>query len=302
MLIVLEQVAVLLIFCAIGYGMAKKNILKAKEGNLLSAMLVYLFMPATCFSTCAANCTVEYITEKYPLILVSTGILVLLILVAKLIVRFMGPACYLRDIYEYSLVIPNTSYIGYPLILSLYGSTGLLDMLMFGLPLTLYCYTIGYNILTGRKNEKLSLKKMLTPVTVAMVLGCVIGLSGIQLPTVLSQVIDKSAACLAPLGTLLMGMSISEFTFKQMLEDKRLYLLTALRLVVIPLAVFGLLKLARWEFALLPAICSYAMPCGLNVIIFPKLIGQDCRNGAGLVLLSTVLSIITVPLCMYFLT
>lgn len=301
MLIILEQVAVLLIFCALGYTLAKKNILNAKEGDLISSMLVYLFMPATCFSTCAANCTVEYITQKYPLILVSAGLLLLLILAAKGIARFLGPASYQRDMYEYSIVIPNTAYIGYPLTLSLYGGEGLLDMLIFGLPLIFYCYTIGYNILTDRRKEKFSLKKVLTPVTVAMALGCAAGLSGIKVPNVITQVVDKSAACLAPLGTLLMGMSLTEFSFKQMLSDKRLYWLTALRLVVIPLAVFGILKLGRWEFALLPAICSHCMPCGLNVIILPKLIGQDCRTGAGLVLLSTVLSIITVPLCMYFL-
>lgn len=302
MLIVLEQVTVLLIFCALGYALAKKKILKAKEGDLISSMLVYLFMPATVFSTCAANCTVEYISQKYSLILISAGLLLLLIVAARVIARFLGPACYLRDMYEYSLIIPNTAYIGYPLMLSLYGGEGLLDMLIFGLPLILYCYTIGYNILTDRRKEKFSLKKVLTPVTVAMALGCAVGLAGIKVPSVFTQVIDKSAGCLAPLGTLLMGMSISEFSFRDMLADKRLYWLTALRLVLIPLAVFAILKLGRWEFALLPAICSHCMPCGLNVIIFPKLIGQDCSSGAGLVLLSTVLAVITVPVCMYLLT
>lgn len=302
MLVILEQVGVLMLFCAVGYILAKKKILDAAKGDLLSGMLVYLFMPATCFSTCAANCTVDYITQKYPLILVSAGLLLLLILAARFAARFLGPACYLRDMYEYSLVIPNTAYVGYPLVLSLFGSEGLLDMLIFGLPLILYCYTIGYNILTDRRKEKFSLKKVLTPVTIAMALGCLVGLTGIRIPSVITQVVDKSAACLAPLGTLLMGMSISEFSFKTMLADKRLYWLTALRLVVIPLAVFGILKLGRWEFAMIPAICSHCMPCGLNVIIFPKLIGQDCSSGAGLVLLSTVLSVITIPLCVYFLT
>ena len=300
MLIILEQVAILLLFCVIGFILAKKNILKPEKGDLLSGMLVYVFMPATCFSICASNCTVEYITVKYPLILVSAGLLVLIILAAKVSVHFMGKQSYLRDVYEYSLIIPNTGYIGYPLVLGLYGSQGLLDMLIFGLPLILYTYTIGYNLLTDRRKEKFSLKKVLTPVTIAMVLGCAVGLSGVKLPNVFTQVVEKSAACLAPIGTLLMGMSISQFPLKQMLEDKRIYFITAMRLLVIPVAVFAILKLGRWEFALIPAICSYAMPCGINSIIFPKLIGQDCHSGAGLVLVSTILSIITIPVLMFF--
>ena len=302
MLITLEQVGVLLLFCAIGYILSKKKILKPEKGDLISGMLIYIFMPATCFSTCAANCTVAYVSEKYPLILVSAGLLVGIILFAKFSVKLLGEASYQRDVFEYSLIVPNTGYIGYPLMLSLYGSQGLLDMLIFGLPLICYTYTIGYNILTDRRKEKFSLKKLLTPVTVAMLLGCVVGLSGLKLPGVFTQVIDKSAACLAPIGTLLMGMSISEFSFREILEDKRIWWITAARLVVIPLAVFGVLKLGRWEFALVPAICSYCMPCGINSIIFPKLIGKDCKSGAGLVLVSTILAIITVPLAMHFLT
>ena len=302
MLIILEQVGVLMLFCVIGFILAKKNILNAKEGDLLSGMLVYIFMPATCFSTCAANCTVAYISEKYPLILVSTGLLLGIVLAAKLIMHFLGETSYLREIYEYSLIVPNTAYIGYPLILSLYGSEGLLDLLIFCLPLIFYTYTVGYNMLTDRRGEKFSLKKLLTPVTVAMIAGCAVGLLGIKLPGVLTQVIDKSAACLGPLGTLLMGMSITEFSLKDMLSDKRIWWITGLRLVVIPLAVFAAVKLGKWEFALLPAICTYCMPCGLNVIIFPKLIGREGRSGAGLVLVSTLLSIATIPLCMHFLT
>lgn len=300
MLIILEQVAILLLFCVIGFILAKKNILKPEKGDLLSGMLVYVFMPATCFSTCASNCTVEYISVKYPLILVSAGLLVVIILLAKVQVHFMGKPCYLRDVYEYSLIIPNTGYIGYPLALGLYGSQGLLDMLIFGLPLILYTYTIGYNLLTDRRKEKFSLKKVLTPVTIAMALGCAVGLSGIKIPNMFTQVVEKSAACLAPIGTLLMGMSISEFSLKQMLEDKRIYFVTAMRLLVIPVAVFAILKLGHWEFALIPAICSYAMPCGINSIIFPKLIGHECHSGAGLVLVSTILSIITIPVLMFF--
>ena len=302
MLVILEQVGVLMLFCAIGFILAKKNILNAKEGGLLSGLLVYIFMPATCFTTCATNCTVDYISEKYPLILLSAGMLLAVVLLAKLVLHFTDKPSYQRDIYEYSLIIPNTAYIGYPLMLSLYGSEGLLDVMIFCLPLAFYTYTIGYNILTDRRGEKFSLKKLLNPVTLAMLLGCVVGLLGVKLPGILSQAIDMSAACLAPLGTLLMGMSISEFSFREILKDRKIYWITLARLGLIPLAVFAVLKLAGWEFALLPAICTYCMPCGLNTIIFPRLIGRDCKSGAGLVLFSTVLSIVTIPLCMHFLT
>jgi len=45
----------------------------------------------------------------------------------------------------------------------------------------------------------------------------------------------------------------------------------------------------------------YCMPCGMNTIIYPKMVGEDCRMGASLVLISSVACVLTIPLCLYFL-
>ena len=49
--------------------------------------------------------------------------------------------------------------------------------------------------------------------------------------------------------------------------------------------------------AVMPALLIYAMPCGLNTIVFPKLIGEDCHIGAGLACISSVLACVTIPIC-----
>ena len=45
----------------------------------------------------------------------------------------------------------------------------------------------------------------------------------------------------------------------------------------------------------------YAMPCGLNTIVFPKMVGEDCRPGASMAMISTVACLLTIPLCMQIL-
>ena len=42
----------------------------------------------------------------------------------------------------------------------------------------------------------------------------------------------------------------------------------------------------------------YCMPCGLNTIVYPKMIGEDCRPGASMAMISTVCCLATIPLCM----
>jgi predicted permease len=80
------------------------------------------------------------------------------------------------------------------------------------------------------------------------------------------------------------------------LANKKTYLIAAVRLVLAPLMIFGILKLCHLDFALTPAVMIYAMPCGMNSIIFPQLVGKDCRLGASTVLISTALSMLTIPL------
>ena len=301
MLVIFNQVAVLALFTLIGCVLTKKKIVKSEQSSLLSALAVYVFLPCTAFSTFYTNFTVEYLSQKYPLVLVSTVLLTVLVIAGKIMAKKLQPTGYDRAVYEYSLIISNGSYMGCPLILSLYGSQALLDTMVYMIPLFVYTYTMAYDLLTEQTGKGFNLKRLLTPVMVAMTLGCVVGLTGIRLPAVITQVTSTASACMGPVAMILLGIALSEFHFKDLLGHKQVYIVTAMRLVIIPVAIFAVLKLLKLDFAILPAIVINAMPCGLNVIIFPKMIGHDCTRGAALVLISTVFSLITIPLCLYFL-
>ena len=67
-------------------------------------------------------------------------------------------------------------------------------------------------------------------------------------------------------------------------------------------AIAGALALLGLDDVVIPALMMYAMPCGLNTIIVPRLIGEDCKPGAALALLSNLLACVTVPLCVLLFT
>ena len=301
MLIVFEQVAILMLFCLAGFVLSKAKIVNPEHGKTLSGLEVYLFMPCVSFRTFSTRFTMAYLQEKYLLLVVSVGLLLLLVLLAKPLSRILAPEGYERSVTEFSLIVPNCAYMGYALAGSLFGPDVLLDVMIFALPISTYIYTFGYNLLLERKDTKFSLKKIFTPVVIGMLAGCVVGLSGIAVPEFLGQVTEKSAACMAPVAMLLIGITLSQFRLRELLSMKRVYAIAAIRLLVIPLLVFGLLKLLKLDFLLLPAVLIHCMPCGMNSIIFPKLVGRDCRSAAATVMVSTLLSLITIPLCLHFL-
>jgi predicted permease len=105
---------------------------------------------------------------------------------------------------------------------------------------------------------------------------------------------------------LLTGLTLSAFSVKELIFDKKTYVLSALRLLVIPLTVFGICQLLSL-FIELPAsiypmgVIMAAMPCGLNSVVFPKLIGEDCKPGARLAFVTHIFSILTLSMWLYLL-
>ena len=101
---------------------------------------------------------------------------------------------------------------------------------------------------------------------------------------------------MAPIGMILAGAVVAEYKLSDMLRRFDVYVITVLRLVILPVVTGLTLRLLHLEIAMVPLMLIVSMPCGLNTIIFPKLIGEDCQTGASLALVTNILSCVTVPL------
>ena len=293
MFVVMEQVFVLFAFSLAGYLLSVCKLANVSHAKLLSTLLVYVFLPCNIFRTFSVNCTVEYISEKYVLILASAVIIALLVVFAKFGARLFSKEAYPQKIYRYALSIPNYGFMGFALTESLLGTAGLLNIMLFSLPISLYNYSGAFCMLT---KKKLTLKSLLPPVMIAIALGMIGGLTGNPVPKVIISIMDKSSACMGPVSMLLAGITISEFQFPALLKNKKNYIIVFLRLILIP-GILGLLLLPLNNPVLLQsAVLLYAMPCGLNTIVYPKLVDEDCEIGAGMALVSNVLACLTIPL------
>ena len=183
--------------------------------------------------------------------------------------------------------------MGYALAEGLLGESVLMNMMMFALPVSCYIYTIGFSMLTKRP---LSLKKLLNPGILAMGAGMLAGLFALPLPEAAFSILNKSSACMAPVSMLLAGIVISEFDLKKLLSNKLTYIIVLLRLLVIPIVLGTILNFICTPEIVQTSILFYAMPCGLNTIVFPKMIDENCEIGAGLAFLSNVFACATIPL------
>lgn len=292
MLTIFNQVFILFAFAAAGFIVAKSGKIKTEHTPLLSGLLVYVIAPLYVFETFSKNFTLKYISGNYEIILWSLGIVLFLGIVMAFMSKLFDKRKYERDVYEYSLVVPNSGYMGYPMAEAVLGSAGLLNTMIFCLPLSIYIYTIGYSKLT---KSGLSFRKIFNPSMIAMLLGAFAGLFEIPIPSVAYSIMSKAGACMGPISMLLAGIVVSEFNFKELLSEKKIYIVTALRLFIVPVLI-GLITAPFSKTVTEVAVLIYAMPCGLNTIVFPRLVDEDCRLGAGFALLSNILACLSIPI------
>lgn len=293
-----EQLFVLYIFTLLGWllGKLKKDV--ASKSNVLSFLLVNLFFPCKLFLNFSTNFTVSYLQNNYMTIFISTGILVVLVVMGTWIPKLLTKNSYERKVYNYSTSVSNYAYFGYVLVEQVLGPAAMNNMMVFCIPFALYCYTFGVAML---KNQKLSLKNLFNTITVAIGVGIVWGLLQLPLPSVAQTVMKNAGSCVGPVSMVVVGLALSAFSFKDLLPNFSAIVFCLIRLGLVPLVVFGICKglglvMTLPEAVYPSAVLMACMPCGLNPVVFPKLIGQDCRLGAKLILLTSILSCVTIPL------
>ena len=287
------QVSLLFAFSAVGFTLAKLGIVKAEHSTILSKLLVFFFLPCNIFRTFATQFRIPYLRDNYEILLVALGAILVIAFASYFGAKLFSRESYEQRVYEYSLTIPNSGYMGYPLAEALLGTTTMMGMMVFAVPVSFYIYIYGYARLT---KSRLSPRKMINPVTVAILLGVAVGLSGVTIPELPLSFFSSAAACMGPISMLLTGIAVSEFGIPALFSEPKAYLLSIFRLLVAPIAVGGAAYLFCGIEVATVSVLYFAMPCGLNTIVFAKAIGEKSKVGASLVFVSTVLSLLTIPL------
>lgn len=211
--------------------------------------------------------------------------------------KFFAKDGYLKKIYTYSFAVANFSFMGNAVVLGVFGEKVLFDYMIFTLPLNLYVYSIGTaSLIPTEKGGKLSVKTFVNPIFIALILGAVCGLLAVPLPKFITTAISSAGACMSPLAMLLTGFVIGEYSLKTLASDKKVYLASVIRLIILPSAFMAVLLLLKTDKDIIRvALCATAMPLGLNTVVFPAAYGGDTTPGAGMALVSHLISVITIP-------
>lgn len=299
------QMLVLFSFILLGYVLAKLKAVPDNSATVLSKLENNLFVPALVLGTFAGNFRVEKLSAAWQLFLVSFLICFVMMLLAAVVSKCCSKDAYIRKIYTYGLAFSNFGFMGNAVVNAVFPDM-FLDYLIFTMPLWTMIYLWGVPCLLipaeeGKQTLKNRLKSFANPMFVAMIIGIVIGLCNIQLPTFLTEVVSVTGNCMSPVAMLLTGITIAKMDLKKVLSIKSMYVVSLVRLILFPLLFIGLFSIVSMpDNVVICTICSLAMPLGLSTIVVPGGYGRDTSVAAGMTLVSHLLSAITIP-CVFYL-
>lgn len=283
----------ILIFCGLIIGK-----IKMVDGNgkkMLSDLLIYFVVPFMIISSYMSEYNDEIIRNMgkmlfYSILTIFVGMIVTL--VATRIIKKE-----VRGLVRFATTFSNAAYMGFPLIQAMYGSAGVLYASVYVTVFNIMLWTVGIVFMSGAMSVRELGKKIATcPAIVSVVIGLVIFLIKIPVSDMLKDTFSVVGAMNTPLSMLITGITISQFPVLSILKDWRIHFTVFLRMLVIPVICTVIMYLiqARGMVAVI-AVTLEACPCAAITTMLAIKFGKDEKLAVGMVTLSTIISIITLP-------
>lgn len=297
-----SQMAFLFLLIAIGYILAKFKLVPDSTEGALSKLENYVFIPALVMGTFMNNFTIDKIASAKDVLIGSILIEVVVICVSLGVVRLCTKDKYIQNIYLYGLCFSNFGFMGNAIVSALFPEI-FLEYLLFTVVLWAGIYIWGAPALligdnSGKKLFSAQrLKAFVNPMFIGMIIGAVIGLSGVKVPAFADNLVTSLGNCMSPVAMLLSGMTVARKDLVSILKIKSIYVISVIRLIVYPLLfILAMQLIPMSKTVMICGLCSIAMPLGLNTIVIPAAYGKDTSVAAGMALVSHILSCITIPL------
>ncbi|MBR4072721.1 MAG: AEC family transporter, partial [Clostridia bacterium] len=241
----------------------------------------------------------EFSTDTIKAILLSflCGILAHLIFIIVSRIMFRKGEINAKKVLQFALVFSNCSFMSLPLQEAVLGDTGVLYGGAFITIFNIFAWSYGIVLMSGDKKYLSAKKIIINPGILACVIGMIIFISQIKIPYVIYQPINYLAGLNTPLPMIIIGYHLANSDFIKGLKDKKALLAVAARLIILPLLAMGLFLLIGIKGDLLVSVIIFASaPTAAITTMFSAKFGGDTALSVNMVSVSTVLSLITMPL------
>lgn len=298
-----EQMILLFVLILVAYIATKIKFLPANSNKVLADLVVNITNPATILYAVATSS--HALSNGAVLSILGITILTLggQMILAHGFTKVLRIDRRAAGVYRFMLVFSNCGFLGYPVVRALFGADAVFVASMYNLIFQILCFTYGVRQVGGDPSAReFSPKMFLTPMVVTSVLALILYLTNVPFHPMVVETLSLLDRITSPASMLVIGCVLAAYPLKTILGRWHTYVFCVVRLIVIPVVVWAILRLFVTDSLIFGVmVVLSALPAATNTaLICSKYNGDESTAASGL-FLSTALSLITLPILLQLL-
>lgn len=301
--LIFSKVSVIFLLILVGFILTKKDIIHLEAQRSFTNLLLYAFLPSALIKAFNVPFDRLVFLDGIKITLIMSVVYTIGTFISFHISKFLTKNPQKQDVYTLGMVLPNVTFMGYPIIESLLGPEYLFYIVMANIPFEIISWTYMARLVSKHGDtpiENSVLHSLVTsPPLVSITIAIVLYVSRLQLPDPIISTVNYLANGMTPVAMIIVGMSLAKANIKDLVLNKGLYVASAIRLLIFPILAFFALKSLGFEGAtLIIPTTIFAMPTAGYTNIIANKYGSDATFAAEFISLCTLLSLITIPVVM----
>lgn len=289
------QVLVLFILIAVGVLLTKVGLITDKGSRTMTDVVLYAVTPCVIINAFQREYQPEMLSGLLIALLAAFLSLGFSVLLAELLYRKKEISR--GVVLKFAVVFSNCGFMALPLQNAILGEDGVFYGAAFVAMFNIFMWTYGLIAMSGKTELKSALKAVVNPGIIGTVIGVIFFIFSVKLPTVILSPVSMLASLNTPVPMLVIGYHLMHADLRRVLKDKDAYIAMALRLIILPLAVMGVMIALKLDATITTAtVIAVSSPVAAFTTMMATKYGRDTELSAGIVSASALFSLLTMPL------
>lgn len=297
---IIAPLAMLFMIIIPGFVFSRKNLINEIQSNGISTVIINLTWPCLIIDAMQVGFSKEVLINCGYISVIIIAASVIAFILAKILCKAIKLETYKTYLFTFMLLFANTGFMGIPIINALYSKEAVFYAALLDMVFDIFIYTVGIMLIqkSTSASAKASFKEFLSPGVFAIVLGFTMFLFDFRLPETIGGSVRLIGAATTPLAMFLIGYQLGKINMKELLGDINIYVLAAAKLLVIPAILFAIMHFTIGNDSLLAKVIvlEMSMPVAACTVLFTQQYRGDVAFATKGVLLTSVLSILTIPI------
>ena len=286
-----------------GYVLSKMNILNENHTVGMSNLITYVTYPCMVICAMQLEFSWEILNNCKYVVLVFLGVVIVAMILSKILTTVIRLPSSQSGIMAFMMVFGNTGFLGLPVLNGLFGKEAVFYGALCDSSVDLLIFSLGVTLIrqAAKGDERMglgeTLKGIINPCFVCVIIGLVLYVLQITLPDIISGPLDMLGSATSPLAMMVVGAHLGRISFREMFMSKPSYLVCLLKLLVAPAVALIFVKLLVGSGTIFGTVIvmEAAMPCAMLSVILSEYYKADVEFATKGVMLTTILSLITIP-------